>query len=382
MKPALPQAALCVGLLLGAHLISPAWGHGGEDHSHEEAAPPAPVVTSKPGVAVAAPRRQSDGSLLVAAATQQQLGLRTQTAVVAEHAASREFNGRVIADPNASGRVQAIQPGRIEAGAKGLPLLGKKVTKGQVLAWLHPAANALERASQQGLLADLEAQAAIAERKVARYEQLQGSIPQAALDAARIEAAALKKRHAAAQGSVGVAEALVAPVSGVISATHVVAGQVVDAREVLFEIINPARLAVEALAYDADAANDIAAATALTGRGALELRFTGTGRQLREQAIPLLFPIRGDASSVYVGQAVKVVARTASKTAGIALPKTAVLKDALGNAYVWIQTQPERFVRRNVEAEPISAFTVVASEGVQAGERVVISGANLLAQVR
>jgi len=372
--------ALFIALLLAANPISPAWGHGGEDHGHDDA--PVPVVVTKPGVAVAAPRRQSDGSLLVAAATQQQLGLRTQTAVLAEHATSREFNGRVVADPNASGLVQAIQPGRVEPGAKGLPLLGKKVVKGQVLAWLRPAANTLERANQQGLLADLEAQIAIAERKVARYEQLQGSVPQSALDSARIEVTALKKRHVAAQGSVGVVEALVAPVSGVISATHVVAGQVVDAREILFEIINPARMAVEALAYDADAANDIAAATAITPRGALELRFAGTGRQLREQAIPLLFHIRNDSPPVYVGQAVKVVARTASTMSGVALPKAAVLKDATGNAYVWVQTQPERFVRRPVETEPISAFTVVVGEGLQAGERVVINGANLLAQVR
>ena len=38
------------------------------------------------------------------------------------------------------------------------------------------------------------------------------------------------------------------PMAGVISAVHVVPGQVVEAREILFEIVDPERLAVEALA--------------------------------------------------------------------------------------------------------------------------------------
>jgi hypothetical protein len=83
-----------------------------------------------------------------------------------------------------------------------------------------------------------------------------------------------------------------APVSGVIGAASVVAGQVVEAKEILFEVIDPARLAVEALAYDAALAEGIAAASAPLPGGALELQFVGGGRQLREQAIPLLFRVK------------------------------------------------------------------------------------------
>ena len=42
--------------------------------------------------------------------------------------------GRVIMDPNASGRVQAVHGGRVEPGPKGLPVAGQAVRRGDVLA--------------------------------------------------------------------------------------------------------------------------------------------------------------------------------------------------------------------------------------------------------
>ena len=42
-------------------------------------------------------------------------------------------------------------------------------------------------------------------------------------------------------------EALLAPLSGVIASSHVVLGQVVEARELVFEIVDPTRVLVEAI---------------------------------------------------------------------------------------------------------------------------------------
>jgi hypothetical protein len=76
-------------------------------------------------------------------------------------------------------------------------------------------------------------------------------VPQKEIEAARIERGALQKRRAYVGASIDGAEPLLAPGAGVISASHhLVAGQIVDAREVLFEIVDPEHLAVEALAYD------------------------------------------------------------------------------------------------------------------------------------
>jgi hypothetical protein len=60
-------------------------------------------------------------------------------------------------------------------------------------------------------------------------------------------------------------DALVAPVSGVIASSNAVAGQVVDARELVFEVVDPTRLRIEALAYDAAVVSDVAGATLALG---------------------------------------------------------------------------------------------------------------------
>ncbi|MDO9234487.1 MAG: efflux RND transporter periplasmic adaptor subunit [Aquabacterium sp.] len=359
---------------------SQAWAHGEEDHSQDNK-PAAQSVGAMPMEVISA-QRLPDGSLFVPKAVQRQLGVRTVLAETRDLAISVELNGRVIADPNASGRVQASQAGRIEAGPKGLPTLGQKVSKGQVLLRLRPAVGSLERGNQRAALAELESQLAIAERKVARYAELEGSVPQKEIEAARFEMIALKQRRAAVGGSLGDVDTLVSPVSGVISATSVVNGQVVEAREVLFEIVDPARLAVEALAYDPALVDGITSASVPLPGGALELQFVGGGRQLREQALPLLFRVKAQNAPVAVGQPVKVIARTLRTAKGVAVPQAALSRNSAGDTLVWVHLGAERFGPRKVSSQPLDASTVVLTAGIASGERVVSVGANLLAQVR
>ena len=379
------QAKLVIAVtaaLLGLHL-APAWAHGDEDHSHDSKPAVAPSAgAGQPPVELTSAQRQPDGSLLVPKAVQRQLGLRTVLTELAALAATVELNGRVLADPNSGGRVQASQPGRIEAGPKGLPVLGQKVRKGEVLLWLRPVVGSMERGNQRAALADVEAQLAIASAKAARYAQLEGSVPQKDIDAARFELRALQQRRAAVGASLGDAEALVAPVSGVISATSVVNGQVVDARELLLEIIDPTRLSVEALAYDAALVDGLTSASVPLPGGALALQFVGGGRQLREQALPLLFRVKSQNAPVAVGQPVKVIAKTSRTTQGVALPHAALVRNSAGDSVVWVHIGAERFAPRKVTSQPLDAGSVAVTQGLAAGERVVSVGASLLAQVR
>src|SRR3990172_12768567 len=83
--------------------------HGDEDHSQDKK--PAAAAVTRSAVAGAIPiealaaRRLPDGSLFVPKAVQHQLGLRTMVAEIKDLAVTVEFNGKVIADPNAGGRV-------------------------------------------------------------------------------------------------------------------------------------------------------------------------------------------------------------------------------------------------------------------------------------
>lgn len=361
-----------------------ATAHGDEDHSQDKKAVAATPAAAPSGgiVEIAAAQRLADGSLFVPKSVQRQLGLRTVLADVKDVPASVEFNGKIIADPNAGGRVQSSQTGRIEPGPQGLPTLGQKVVKGQVLAWLRPVSSSIERGNSQAQLAELDSLLAIAERKASRYAQLEGSVPQAAIDAARFELAALKKRRIAVGASLNAPEALRAPASGVISVSNAVLGQVVEAKDIVFEVVDPAQLSVEALAYDPALAADIASASALASGKMLQLQFIGAGKQLREQAIPLLFRVKSDNAVLAVGQPVKVFAKTTRTVKGAAVPQASLQKAASGESTIWIHTDAERFVLRTVRAQPVDAGTVALTSGVESGERVVSEGASLLAQVR
>jgi membrane fusion protein, heavy metal efflux system len=355
---------LAAFLYLSLAAAPPSWAHGDEDHSHASGA-----EHSQPTVG----KRLPDGTLFIPKATQQKLAFQTRTAKAEPLALTLTFNGKVIADPNASGRVQAIQPGRIESGRSGLPNLGQRVRKGEILAWLQPSVSSIERGNQQALLAELDARLAIAERHSSRLEEF---------DAAEFELKALKQRRAVIGASLAKAEPLHAPVSGVISATHVVVGQVVEAREILFEIIDPARLAVEAMAYTALPGTLIQASAQSPG-GSHALQFIGASRQLRGQAMPLLFRVKSvnADTGLAVGQPVKVFAQTRQKATGIVLPESALSKNAAGETVVWLHIEADRFVPRVVKAAPLAAGIVMINAGLRDGDIVVIEGAGVLAKL-
>jgi len=372
------------GLTLSFALNS-AFAHGDEDHSLDAKKPPASISKNTDSFAVSrdGPQRLADGSLFVPKPVQRQLGIRTSQVRNGDLAGTVELNGKVIASPDAGGRIQATQSGRVLPGPKGMPILGYKVAKGEILAYLSPVGSAIERGNQLAQLAELEAQLAVAAGRVRRFDQLEGAVPQKEIEAARIEYAALQKRRAFVNASINVAEPLIAPVSGVISASSVVAGQVVETKEVLFEIVDPTRLFVEALAYDAGLATRIVGASALADNAnALELKFVGGGRQLREQALPLLFSIAMRDARVAVGQPVKVMVRTSQGLKGAAVARQALIKNDAGEAVVWVHAEAERFVARKVRVQSLDASKVAITDGLHDGDRVVTEGAGLLSQVR
>lgn len=369
--------ALLLALMLSLSL-STAQAHGDEDHS-DKAAPTHTAVTPSTSHK---PKRLADGGVSMSKAAQYQLGIRTIQVQQQDNPVTIELRGTVIADPAAGGRVQASQAGRIEAGPKGLPTLGQVVQKGQVLAYLHGASSSLDRGNQLATLADLQAQYAVAERKAQRYDKLEGAIPQKDIDAARLERDALQKRQAAIAASMNAPEALRAPVSGTIAAAHVALGQVVDAKDVLFEIVDTQRLMIEALAYEPAQAIGLKQASASLPQGDLALQFVGGARQLRGQALPLLFRILPSQAALAVGQTVTVTAQTGQTIPGMVTPRSSLQKQASGDTVVWVHDQAEHFAPRVVRHQALDARHVVVISGLRDGDRVVTEGANLLAQVR
>jgi membrane fusion protein, heavy metal efflux system len=355
------------------HALPGAHGPGGEH------------IDGGAGVSASGLARLPDGSVNVPMASQRVMGLRTQLAPESDAAATVELPGRVVVDPNASGRVQAIHGGRVEPGAAGIPVAGQKVQRGQVLAYVRHHPEPYAQANQQAELASLKASRTIAEQRVKRLESLEGTVPRKDIEAARAELTSLVQREQSIGRSLGAREALAAPVSGVIARADVAAGQVVNVGETLFEVVDPTRVLVEATTTDVAIAQRIAKAT-LSAVPGVTLGFIGAARSLREGALPLTFRAHSDkpgaALPLAVGQPVTVIVTLNERVKGIVLPAQAVVRNSSNEPVVWIKVAAERYLPQRVTVRSLNADTVVVTQGLGADNRVVVQGAPLLAQIR
>lgn len=329
--------------------------------------------------------RLPDGSVNVPMLAQRRLGIRTQLTPESEAAATMELPGRVVVDPNASGRVQAIHGGRVEAGPRGLPVAGQTVRQGEVLAYVAHHAEPYALANQQAQLAELRSSRELAAQRVLRLQSLEGTVPRKEIESARAELQSLTAREKSIGASLGAREPLLAPVSGVIARADATKGQVVEAREVLFEVIDPARVLVEATTADPSLPQRTGVAH-LQGVAGVKLQLIGAARSLRDGVLPMTFRVAaqtpGAALPLAVGQPVTVVASLKEQIKGFVLPAQAVVRNSANEPIVWIKSGAERYIPQPVQYRALDAATVVVTQGLGADNRVVVQGAPLIAQIR
>ena len=243
-----------VSSLLVLAILANAWAGPGHDHGDG-----APVAVSSDS-----PKRQPDGSVFLPKIAQRQLQVRTETVAVADLPQTVELAGRVVADPNAGGKVQPTQAGRIEPGPRGLPSLGQAVRKGEVLAYVRASESATP---------ELKVNLELAKKKLARLEQLEGAVPQREIETARIEVQSLSERLSPSGGAYVAREALMAPVSGVIAAAHAAGLQVTAHVETAADFRHAVRAGVDELAHVpgwlVSGADDAERATLTEGDGQL-----------------------------------------------------------------------------------------------------------------
>lgn len=326
-------------------------------------------------------QRLPDGTVFVPKATQRILAIRTLFTSEEQHARSVELPGRVIPNPNASGLVQASAGGRLSPPEGGFKPLGTAVRTGDILAYVRPPLPSADATVQAQQARELDQQISIVTRKVERLSAIQQVIAKSQLEDARLELVGLKERRANLDRVNREPEPLVAPVDGVIAAANAIAGQMAEPSSVIFQIIDPAKLWVEALAFEPQALTTEAAARIADGRQ-LVLTYLGAGLADRNQAIPVQFAIKGDTSGLRPGQFVTVFARTTEVIKGLALPRSAVLRSANGQAVVYEHTDAERFVPREVRTVGLDGKRILVVAGLETAKRVVTQGAELLDQIR
>jgi multidrug efflux pump subunit AcrA (membrane-fusion protein) len=199
----------------------------------------------------------------------------------------------------------------------------------------------------------------------------------------RLELDKLRRhRDALVQGLEG-AEPITASASGVIARADARVGQVVEARHLLWEIVDEQRMWVEADWFGGEppVALDSASATRADG-SALTLVYEGSGWAMNEQSTPLQFRVDRPAAGLRVGERVTVLISRPVEAEGVLVPRSALVRRGNGETGVWAAVGAEQFEPLRVRWKPVDGSVVAIEAGLPEGTRVVIGGATLLSEVR
>lgn len=332
--------------------------------------------------------------------TQFLLGVRTAPAV--EETLPERFSalGTVQVPPHQHAVIHPPFAGQL-AAPEGRPVaeIGQAVTAGEVLAVVEQILPTSERAALEARLAEqrsalrqAEQEAALAHGERSRVEQLGDAASGKRLAEARSAA------HIASEKVAGLREALQeleqsatrddgarfaeirSPLSGLVVASHVTPGEFADPQKVLYEIVDPTHMHVEADIYEADLAAASRASTAqirtqawpdrsLTGA----LRFIGQRLAPHTRTVKAYFDVDNREGLLREGMFVDVYIESEGTRTGVIIPKGAVVNNG-GQQLVYVKTAPETFIARPVEIVGTWDTRVMLAQGVTAGEIVVVQG--------
>ncbi len=289
--------------------------------------------------------------------------------------------------------------GRVLAPPGGLPLVGAKVRRGQILATVRQSLSApestqlaAERIKADSAVATARATLDQARRDLERVRGLGGAVAQKEVQKAELavqvaEQDLQRAERERALFSTGAAAtgplrdfSITAPLDGVLVQAHATVGEQVDTAKVLFTVLDPRVVWVEASVFADDVARVEAARTATLHVEAYEgERFTATlfnlGQVVDEstRTVKVIFEVKNDAGRLRPGTFVEVAIGSGAREDVLVVPDAAVI-EAEGRRIVYVHTAPEEFVAREVTLGPREDGFWAVRHGLTAGERVVTVG--------
>ena len=304
--------------------------------------------------------------------------------------------------PRTGGLAEVTVPFNGRLVASSLPVIGSRVTQGQVLAELLPPTSApSDLALLELAKSEATAQLALARKDWERAERLiaAGAVPakrleeaqtvevtaEARLQAAEVRLAQYDTSSAAKIDSLGTKLfALRAPISGTINEIHAAPGANVEAGEVLFQIVDLDTVYVSAIVPEAEFPQ-------IGNLSGAELEVPGRKQPTRLQHLvsigrvvdpasrtfAVIYEIQNRDRRVAVNQTVHVRLFTTSTNTAPVVPESAIVDDA-GRPIVFVQVGGESFARIPVTLGIREGGLVQILEGIQPGDRVVTRGAPLI----
>jgi RND family efflux transporter MFP subunit len=296
-------------------------------------------------------------------------------------------------------RVAAPVAGRVEL-ASPAPLLGTPVKRGTMLAAIAPrATGGADRATLAADVAALEAEVQAAKAELARAQRLVAdqAAPARTVDEARTRLQVAEARRGGAGGRLAQYDAsatgggggrrfeLRAPIDGILVTIDAATGESVEEGQVLFDVIDLARVWLVAHVFEPDVPRVESARTAwFTIEGYAQpftiddtnARLVTVGRVIdpKTRTVPVIFEVDNGDGRLRIGNFTRVVIATGAPRSALAIPEAAIVDDA-GKPVAYVMVEGEAFERRPLRLGLRSNGWVEVLEGVAAGERVVVKGA-------
>lgn len=313
---------------------------------------------------------------------------------------------RVRAKPGFSATITTQVSGQlVAASGQALPQPGQRVDAGQLLALLKPNfSEAGARVSEsQAEFATAKAGLDQAEAAYNRTKKLAAEQAKSARELQEVQLAyqSAKARYAAAAGVLSTFRQaggtlspdapllmeLRAPIAGFLNAVAAGPGEVVAANQLIFTVLNPETVWIEAgipesgvarlsKARDAavEAPGDPGRFTPITGQGRGQLLSLGLEVDAVTRTVPLLFETANPEGMFRVGQDILLHVETARVEESVAVPESALVEEG-DQLVAFVQIGGETFEKREVKVGIRDTGFVQVLDGVKEGERVVTKGA-------
>jgi cobalt-zinc-cadmium efflux system membrane fusion protein len=320
------------------------------------------------------------------------------------------YGGEVMIPPGRLISVASPFLGTVEAPSKAeVPLPGSHVEQGQPIFVVRPILSPEARANLVPLLTDAEGQVKTAEEQLkitqtalerAETGVRQKLVPQAVLVDARAN-------HDVAQATLNAAKArrdellkiagdpdaagggtttltFKAPVKGILQNIHAQVGQPVPAGALLFDVaeLNPIWVKVpvyvgdlERLALDKPAGvGSLADPPGVNVKPARPVTAPPSGDPIAYTA-HLFYEVDNKDRSFRPGQRVGVTLPIKGDAESLAVPRSALIRDALGGTWVYENIAPHVYTRRRVFVDRVVGDLAALTSGVQPGAKVVSQAA-------
>ena len=356
---------------------------------------------------------------------QWKLPFRTELARTQNVRKSISVSGRVGADPASDFLVLPPLSGHFTAPPRGIPVLGEKVRKGQLLGFVEPPLPAPEQAAlvsnqtqTQAALAQLQEKISDGESRITELEarlELAGlekdraerlveiqAIPQKRLESTTREVKIIEAKLAATRRNLsslvetvrGLESqrrpeqrdhriAIYAPGAGTVVDFRAASGAFVEQNEVLFRVIDLASVWIRANVPENQIheLDELGASLISFGGSELNLspensRLVGVGDlvDVETRTIPIIWSVTNDGRDLRIGMRVEVEVFGRDAIVSLVAPRSALLREE-NKTIVYVHVSGETFDRRIVETGMADGAVVQILKGLSVGERIVIEGA-------